>query len=117
MRAPADKPPSCLNKMAQMVCMLPTDQCAQSAAELLARYLRLDRGRSSCHLDEMDHICAGHVEGADRVKAKDTLGVGEHEYHVVAAVLMMLGLAIMIAGPGRYALAQVLPAKLKPWLE
>ncbi len=32
------------------------------------------------------------MEGADRVKAKDTLRVGEHEYHVVAAVLMMLGL-------------------------
>ena len=35
---------------------------------------------------------AGHVEGGDRVKAKDTLRVGGHEYHVVAAVLMMLGL-------------------------
>ena len=32
-------------------------------------------------------------------------------------VLLLMGLAVLFAGPGRFALAAVLPAKLKPWLE
>jgi uncharacterized membrane protein YphA (DoxX/SURF4 family) len=41
-------------------------------------------------------------------------GDGGFEFNFV---LMMMGLAVLIAGPGKLALAKVLPAKLKPWLE
>ena len=31
--------------------------------------------------------------------------------------LFMMALAVFVGGPGRFALARLLPAKLKPWLE
>lgn len=41
-------------------------------------------------------------------------GDGGFEFNFV---LLMMGLAVFVAGPGKLALAKVLPAKLKPWLE
>ncbi|BDA47885.1 probable vacuolar protein sorting-associated protein 54 [Coccomyxa sp. Obi] len=58
---------------------------------VLATSLQANASRQATQLPQQNGT-NGHVEGADRVKAKDTLRVGEHEYHVVAAVLMMLGL-------------------------
>jgi putative oxidoreductase len=50
------------------------------------------------------------VHGKNGFSAAD----GGYEFNLV---LLMMGLAVFVAGPGRYALARVLPAKLKPWLE
>ena len=41
-------------------------------------------------------------------------GEGGFEFNFV---LMLMALAIFIAGPGKIALAKLLPAPLKPWLE
>ncbi|MNL87251.1 putative oxidoreductase MhqP [compost metagenome] len=41
-------------------------------------------------------------------------GDGGYEFNFV---LLMMSLAVFVAGPGKFALAKVLPAKLKPWLE
>jgi putative oxidoreductase len=41
-------------------------------------------------------------------------GEGGYEYNFV---LLMMAAAIFLAGPGKFALAKFLPAKLKPWLE